>query len=76
MLGQLKHEGIVRIYDAYFRDGVVLDMVLELCPKGSMKEYIQSNYEMFPTSYPNKVYIRPASGPSKANARGPGNEME
>ncbi|CAK8985311.1 unnamed protein product [Durusdinium trenchii] len=59
LLGQLKHEGIVRIYDAYFRDGVVLDMVLELCPKGSMKEYIQSNYEMFPTSYPNKVYIRP-----------------
>ena len=41
LLGRLKHQGIVRMYEAY-SDGVTLDLLLELCTEGSMADYVVS----------------------------------
>ena len=46
LLGRLKHQGIVRMYEAY-SDGITADLLLELCIKGNMAEYLESNTEVF-----------------------------
>ena len=53
ILSGLKHQGIVEIIDFFSKDGVI-DMLLELCTKGSMSQYIDKHYESLPFT-PHKV---------------------
>lgn len=46
LLGRLKHQGIVQMYEAY-SDGVTADLLLELCSKGNMQDFLDSKTESF-----------------------------
>lgn len=58
ILGNLEHEGIIGVVEAYTQEGVV-DMVLELC-KISLQFDIDSRFEPAPMGG-KKQYVRPSS---------------
>lgn len=57
LLSELKHEGVVQMMDAYCQGGVV-DILLELCSKGTMSQYVQKHFESLPGAS-KKVYLPP-----------------
>ena len=57
LLQNLEHEHIVQMYDAHF-EAEVVDMILELCHKGTMWDYLQSRMQPSPITG-RRGYMRP-----------------
>lgn len=57
VLKQLKHHGVVGIYQV-FSQGGALDLILELCSRGDMQQFIESKVEPAPMTG-KKMYVPP-----------------
>ncbi|CAK9096622.1 Serine/threonine-protein kinase PEPKR2 (Protein PHOSPHOENOLPYRUVATE CARBOXYLASE-RELATED KINASE 2) [Durusdinium trenchii] len=57
LLSRMKHKNIVRLYDVFQEQGI-MDMMLELCTKGSMTEYMADKVEKLGGM---KCYLKPST---------------